>query len=233
LWSVGANGGAHRRDEKYGGGPNPEDEAKESESLKDATQKLIVASVLIATMAFSAAFAIPGGYRTDKDAGTPTLAAGYIFRAFIMATALAFICSLLATSGFVVAGIPMVTLGTRRTYLSRSGVFFTSSLTCISITFALGVYMVLVPVARTTAIAICTITPAILVGREIGFLYNTAILVQPLFVRRGIFLGMLLLLRRSSFKMARILWPLIVIFGWAALAGLTRNQVVWLRTLGL
>jgi hypothetical protein len=223
LSSVGANHGALRRDkteEKYSCRTNPEDEDRESQRLKDATQTF-VASVLIATMAFTATFAIPGGYRADDrtNGGTPTLAGGYIFDAFIMATALAFICSLLATTGFMLAGIPIINLTNRKIYLVTSDFFFSWSVTCISIVFALGVYMVLAPVARSTAVIICVITPAILViGKDMGYLFKMATLARPLCVRKGLFLGMLHLLDGIIFKMAFALWPFVVIFGWGGLA---------------
>jgi hypothetical protein len=135
MWAVWANHGALRWDkneEKYTRRPKPEDEDKESQRVKDTTQTYIVASVLIATMAFSAILAIPGGYRADDhtNGGTPTLAGGLVFDAFIMATTLAFICSLLATTGFMVAGNPMLNLNTRSNYLSRCDFLFGSSVTC-------------------------------------------------------------------------------------------------------
>ncbi|KAE8769156.1 protein ACCELERATED CELL DEATH 6-like [Hordeum vulgare] len=93
LRSVGANYGAIRWDkaeEPFSRPPKPEEEDKESRRLKDATQTSVVASVLIATVAFSAAFAIPGGYRSDDhiNGGTPTYAGSYVFDAFMMATTL-------------------------------------------------------------------------------------------------------------------------------------------------
>ncbi|XBH81806.1 hypothetical protein VPH35_107305 [Triticum aestivum] len=59
-------------------------EIDEMEKLKDATQSLCIGSVLIATVTFGAAFAMPGGYRADDhtNGGTPTLAGRYGFDAF-------------------------------------------------------------------------------------------------------------------------------------------------------
>jgi hypothetical protein len=44
--------------------------------IKDSTHALGIGSVLIATVAFGANFALPGGYRADDhpNGGTPTLA---------------------------------------------------------------------------------------------------------------------------------------------------------------
>uniref|UniRef100_A0ACD5XYY5 Uncharacterized protein n=1 Tax=Avena sativa TaxID=4498 RepID=A0ACD5XYY5_AVESA len=223
LSSVGANRGTLRWEktqEEYIRGTNPEDEPKESERLKDAAQALIVASVLIATMAFGITFAIPGGYRADDHAngGTPTLAGRYMFDTFMMATTLAFICSSLATVGFIFAGIPMVNLITRRIYFAMSAFSMTSSVTCLSIAFALGVYMVLAPVARYTAVAICFITPLVLVGKDIESLLKTVFLARPLMIRKGRFQGMIQLLRWNMDTMVVTLWPLVVIFGWGGLA---------------
>lgn len=169
LWSVGANQGALRWDkieEMYRQRINPDHEEKESERLKDATQTLIIVSVLISTVAFSATFALPGGFIADDhtNGGTPTLAGSYVFDAFIMATTLAFICSALATGGFAVAAVPMVNLKARTKNFLLSALVLWSSVTCMSIAFALGVYMALAPVTRITAVSVCVITPTIMLS---------------------------------------------------------------------
>uniref|UniRef100_A0ACD5XRI5 Uncharacterized protein n=1 Tax=Avena sativa TaxID=4498 RepID=A0ACD5XRI5_AVESA len=90
--------------------PRSLDNDKESEKIKDSTQTLGIGAVLIATVAFGATFALPGGYRADDhpDGGTPTLAGRYAFDAFIMATTLAFVCASLATTGLMFSGMAMV-----------------------------------------------------------------------------------------------------------------------------
>ncbi|KAM0836496.1 hypothetical protein ACQ4PT_062306 [Festuca glaucescens] len=220
LQSVRANQGTHRWDkneEKYGRRLNDEEQETESERLKDATQRYIVASVLIANMAFGATFGIPGGYKADG--GTPTLAGGYFFDAFIVATALAFICSLLATTGFMLAGIPMVGLRTRKLYIISAETSFSNSVTCMSIAFALGVYIVLAPVSRGTAIAVCAVTPVAVVGRDIWrVILEWGVLVRPLMTRKGPFRGMLQLVRWSVWSIFVALWPFAVTFGWPGLA---------------
>ncbi|XP_047052010.1 ankyrin repeat-containing protein At2g01680-like [Lolium rigidum] len=160
LKDFGASQGSRRWDkneEKYSRRPMSEDKHKESEKLKDTAQNYIVPSVLIATMAFTAAFAIPGGYRADDhtNGGTPILAGRYIFDAFIMATTLAFICSTLATVGYMFAGHPVVNLSTRTKYIVMSSPLMLSAVTCLAIAFALAVYMVLAPIAPNTAIVVC------------------------------------------------------------------------------
>uniref|UniRef100_A0ACD5YCU8 Uncharacterized protein n=1 Tax=Avena sativa TaxID=4498 RepID=A0ACD5YCU8_AVESA len=223
LRSVRANHGALRWDkiqEKYFPIGQPQDnDDKESEKLKDTSQTLVVATALIATMAFTATFALPGGYRADDhtNGGTPTLAGRYIFDTFIMAATLAFICSILATTGFMLGAISMVNLITRRVYTFTAVILMSSSVTCLSIAFALGVYMVLAPVAPSTAVVVCVITPAILVGKGMGFLWKMVILATPLCNRKGLFLGMAELLVWCIYQMIA-LWPFVVIFGWGGLA---------------
>jgi hypothetical protein len=228
LRSVGAKHGAVRWDkavETYNQ-VRPKDEDAESQRLKDGAQTLIVTSVLIATVAFSETFALPGGYRADDhtNGGTPTRAGSYVFDAFIMATTLAFICSTLATIGSAFAATPMVNLITRNAQYMASVLFMSSSITCMSIAFALGVYMVLAPVAPSTAIAVCVITPAVLLGTNMDPIKKLVILARPLCIRKGRYLGMIQLLRMYMLIAVSALWPFIVSFGWAALARILRQR---------
>ncbi|XP_022680042.1 ankyrin repeat-containing protein At5g02620 [Setaria italica] len=95
--------------------------------------------VLIATVAFGATFALPGGYKADDhtNGGTPTLAGRYAFDAFIMANTIAFICSSIATVGFMFSGTSMVDLKTRKVYLGTAVFFMDSSVTSLAAAFAL------------------------------------------------------------------------------------------------
>jgi hypothetical protein len=87
-------------EEKYRRHLNQKEKKKQSNLIKDATRMYIIGAVLIATVAFGATFAIPGGYKEDDhlNGGTPTLAGRYIFDAFMMANTLAFVCSTAATT---------------------------------------------------------------------------------------------------------------------------------------
>jgi hypothetical protein len=76
---------------------------EESKKYTEATQVMSIVTVLIATVTFASAFTLPGGYRAD---GRPALAGSYAFDAFILADALAFICSISATGTLVYAGLP-------------------------------------------------------------------------------------------------------------------------------
>ena len=84
---------------------------KVSQKLTDATQVMGIVSVLVATVTFASAFTLPGGYQTAG--GTPLLAGSYAFNAFVLADALAFVCSISATYILLYAGEPFLGLGYR------------------------------------------------------------------------------------------------------------------------
>ncbi|CAN6205579.1 unnamed protein product [Urochloa humidicola] len=72
----------------------------------DLTKTGTIAAVLIATVAFAAAFTVPGGFVADDHpgAGTAILARRFAFRAFVVSDTMAFLCSILATCFFVYGG---------------------------------------------------------------------------------------------------------------------------------
>ncbi len=78
------------------------DEEVEGKKLTESTQTIGVGSVLIATVAFAAAFAPPGDYGDD---GAPRLANRYAFDVFIIANTLAFICAGLSVISLTYAGV--------------------------------------------------------------------------------------------------------------------------------
>ncbi|KAF8700718.1 hypothetical protein HU200_034069 [Digitaria exilis] len=122
-----------------------------------------VVSVLVATVTFASAFTLPGGYYqngTDSSngvAGAPLLAGSYAFDAFILSDTLAFICSCMATFSLVFAGVPAMDIPVRCRYFEISALLLRSSGRSLVVAFALGLYLVLAPVAHTTAAAICVI----------------------------------------------------------------------------
>ncbi|CAL5029022.1 unnamed protein product [Urochloa decumbens] len=99
-------------------------------------------------------FTLPGNYRGD---GTPVLAGSYAFDAFILADTLAFICSSLATGTLVYAGLPAMDISIRHRYLNISASLLQSATRSFVAAFALALYLVLAPLDRTTAVAICVI----------------------------------------------------------------------------
>ncbi|TVU19906.1 hypothetical protein EJB05_36088, partial [Eragrostis curvula] len=223
LSRAGESHGVRRWDqfeEQYVLQPRREDEDKESEKLNNSTQTLGISSVLIATVTFGAAFALPGGYVADDHAngGTPTLAGRYSFEAFVMANALAFICSSLGTVGLMYSGITTVDLPIRQRHFLRSLFFVSSSLTSLVAAFALGTYTVLAQVAHKTAVAVCVIIPVVVIYRSFGRFQKMYELAGPLYVRAGI-RPLLKLMKDVLTRMLRLYWPFIVIFGWAACAG--------------
>ncbi|CAN6245124.1 unnamed protein product [Urochloa humidicola] len=230
LTRVGAKHSSCRGD-KLTGKQNSGDEAEqataveldkqESAKLTDASRTLAVGSVLIATMTFSATFArLPGGYKADP-AGTPTLAGSWYFDAFVVASALAFILSSTATVGLMYSGIAMVELPIRRKHFLVSLFLVSSSVTCLTIAFALGVYMVLAPVARSTAIAICAISPLLLIYRNEESLQKLFAVSGPLYERMGFWVCLRWAGGNILLRMLKKLWPFVVIFG---MAGHLRNQ---------
>ncbi|KAI5004851.1 hypothetical protein ZWY2020_032094 [Hordeum vulgare] len=212
--------------EKYSQPMKPEDNIKEAERVKDASQLLGIGSVLIATVAFGATFAVPGGYKADDhtNGGTPTLSGRYTFDAFMIATALAFICSSIATTGLMFSGISMVNLRSRQINLATSEFFMGGSLTCLSTAFALGVYIMLAPVSHATAIAICVFSPLVVLCRHCEYLVKWAILARPLCIRLKPITALTELVGMIFSQMQRALWPFILIFGLAAIARKLRDQ---------
>ncbi|TVU49812.1 hypothetical protein EJB05_01149, partial [Eragrostis curvula] len=193
---------------------------QEVEKLKDSTQTLCIGSVLIATMAFGATFALPGGYRADDhtNEGTPTLAGRYSFDAFMIANALAFICSSVATIGLMFSGLPMVDLKSRGGYFMASSYLVSTSVTSLTAAFDLGVYMVLAPVAHKTAVAISVMSPFVVICTRMEMYLKWAELVRPLCRRIGLTMVLMTIPNAITAGLLLSCWPILVIFGWPAIA---------------
>ncbi|RLM54593.1 hypothetical protein C2845_PM10G01160 [Panicum miliaceum] len=128
----------------------------ESEKHTQATQVMSIVAVLIATVTFASPFTMPGGYRAE---GTPVLAGtgGYAFDAFILADTLAFICSCLATFSLVYAGVPAMDLSIRNYYFNLSALLLQNAGRSFVAAFGLCLYLVLAPVDRMVAAAVCVV----------------------------------------------------------------------------
>ncbi|CAL5048339.1 unnamed protein product [Urochloa decumbens] len=155
------------------------DYTEESRKMTDSTQYLGISSVLIVTITFAAAFAPPGGYiQDDHPAGAATLAGSYAFDAFVISNTMAYICSSLATFGLMYSGMTAIDFGIRAWYFTGSLILLRSSVRSLGAAFALGIYVALAPVARTTAVKVC-VTPYLLpvpnVGNSIILAYASAI----------------------------------------------------------
>ncbi|CAM0870691.1 unnamed protein product [Alopecurus aequalis] len=222
LTMVGAPSGTSRQDqfEENYDRLTPEEEDKECENIKDTTQNLSIGSVLIATVTFGATFALPGGYKADDhtNGGSPTLAGRYVFEAFMMANTLAFLCSSTATVGFMFSGTPMVNTRSRKFHLLSSLYFIAASVTSLTAAFALGVYMVLAPVAYKTAVAICVLSPFVLLWKNVDYWKRWLLLVGPLRARKGLWWTLQVFAPVMAWSILSELWPLMIIFSWAAFA---------------
>uniref|UniRef100_K3Z441 PGG domain-containing protein n=1 Tax=Setaria italica TaxID=4555 RepID=K3Z441_SETIT len=208
-------------EQKYRRPLNQKEKKKQSNLIKDTTQMFIVVAILIATVAFGATFAIPGGYKADDhlNGGTPTLAGRYIFDAYMMANTLAFVCSTVATLALVISGSTMVDLGTRQWNLNAAVFMLSSSVTSMTVAFALAAYMVLAPVARSTAIAIFMISPLPVLYRNVEKIFKWGFLARARLVRMGPIPTILNFFAVVVIQMILMdLWPLIATFAWAAFA---------------
>lgn len=133
-----------------------------SAHLTSAAQMLGVVSVLVAAVTFASAFTLPGGYYQAAGpnggiAGTPLLAGSYAFDVFILSDTLAFICSCMATFSLIFVGVPAIDISVRCWYFELSALLLRSSGRSLVVAFALGLYLVLAPVAHATAITVCVI----------------------------------------------------------------------------
>jgi hypothetical protein len=207
-------------EEKFRRPLNQKEKKKQSDLIKDTTQMFIVGAVLIATVAFGATFAIPGGYKADDhlNGGTPTLAGSYIFDAFMMANTLAFSCSAVGTLALVLSGTTMVDMGFRQFNLAAAVFLMSSAVTSMSLAFALAVFMVLAPVTRSTAIAIFMISPLPVLYRNVELIFKWGLLLRARFVRRGVIAVVNSFISMVIGLILMDLWPVVVTFAWAGFA---------------
>uniref|UniRef100_J3N6N3 PGG domain-containing protein n=2 Tax=Oryza brachyantha TaxID=4533 RepID=J3N6N3_ORYBR len=174
LWSLvvaKASGGNIRRDHFQQQYVPKLDESTESKKMTESAQILGIGSVLVATVAFAAAFSPPGGYAAGDGngslaPGTPALAGRYAFDAFMYAVAVAFTCSMLATFSLIYAGAAAVDWTIRHIYFKHSLSWMRKSTRSLLVAFALGVYLVLAPASRATAIGVCVFTAGTLLFRN-------------------------------------------------------------------
>ncbi|KAK1679991.1 hypothetical protein QYE76_040839 [Lolium multiflorum] len=116
----------------------------------DMTKSGTIASVLIATVAFAAAFTVPGGFVADDHAhaGTAVLARRFAFRAFVVSDTVAFVCSIVATCFHIYGSAREIPHGHRLWYnLLASGLVPVGSQFMIA-AFAFGFHLVLGSVNR-------------------------------------------------------------------------------------
>ncbi|KAJ1689393.1 hypothetical protein LUZ63_013548 [Rhynchospora breviuscula] len=110
-------------------------------------------SVLITTVAFTAAFAIPGGYNADN--GAPVLGKRFVFKAFILANTLAFVHAF--QSLFIIISTALLDTQFEDIDLDFATFKFYSAANCMMIAFGLGSYVILAPVSLPIAIIILVV----------------------------------------------------------------------------
>jgi hypothetical protein len=98
----------------------------------------------------------------------------------------------------------------RKMHFFPSLIAMLSAVTCMTISFALAMYMVLAPVARNTAIAVCVIAPTVLLAPNMMEFFRYYFLLAEY---------------KKKLKMVVLaLLPFVVIFGWAALARILHHH---------
>nr|TKW35106.1 hypothetical protein SEVIR_2G349600v2 [Setaria viridis] len=119
--------------------------AEEETSHEDYIKSFTIGSVLIATVAFAAAFTVPGGLVADDhpSAGTAILARRFAFRAFVVADTMAFVCSVAATSFLIVGGVREIPRNRRRQYNRAAPLFVFMGAVSMIAAFAFGLDLVL------------------------------------------------------------------------------------------
>lgn len=138
-------------------------ETKETPSEQNDMKKNgTIASVLIATVAFAAAFTLPGGLVADDHPhpGTATLARRFAFRAFVLSDTMAFVTSIIATCFLIYAGAIEIPAGHRRWYgLIASGLVPLGAQFMIA-AFAFGFHLMLGPANRGLVIFVYLVSSA-------------------------------------------------------------------------
>ncbi|KAJ4771775.1 Ankyrin repeat protein family-like protein [Rhynchospora pubera] len=131
------------------------------ENKLERTQVIGLGSVLITTVAFAAAFTVPGGVNADN--GAPVLGKRFMFRAFIVANTLAFIQAYMSLFAVIYSTLT----DPEDIELQYAYHKFLSAASCMVIAFGIGSYLMFVPV--TLPIAIIVLVVSLLVGSPTVF----------------------------------------------------------------
>ena len=114
------------------------------ENYKDTRASHLVVAALIATVAFAAAFTIPGGYRSEN--GTAILRRNKAFQLFMVADSIAMVFSLSAVFSHFLMSLRIETTKDFNEGLFVASVRFTLySMVAMVIAFVTGTYAMLVP----------------------------------------------------------------------------------------
>lgn len=134
-------------------------EATEDEPSNEDGKTETIGSVLIATVAFAAAFTVPGGFIADDhpNAGTAILAKKFAFRAFVVSDTMAFACSIVATSFLIYGGRETIPRNHRSRYnVVASGLVPLASQFLIA-AFAFAFHLVLGHINRGLIVFVYTV----------------------------------------------------------------------------
>jgi hypothetical protein len=133
-------------------------EEKTSNEEDNLSKTGTIGSVLIATVAFAAAFTVPGGFVAGDlpSAGTAILAKRSAFRAFAVSDTLAFVCS--ATTCFLIfSGTREVPRNQRSRYKGLASVLLPMAALLTVTTFAFGFHLVLGDANRGLIVLVYTV----------------------------------------------------------------------------
>ncbi|CAL5009553.1 unnamed protein product [Urochloa decumbens] len=120
-------------------------EDKTSNEEDNLSKTGTIGSVLIATMAFTAAITVPGGFVSDDNpsAGSAILARRFAFRAFAVSDTLAFVCSATTTCFLILGGTREVPRNQRSQYKALASGLLPLAALLIVAAFAFGFHLVL------------------------------------------------------------------------------------------
>ena len=157
-------------------------------------------------MAFTAAFALPGGFKSDD--GTPTLGRSY---AFIIADTGGLLCACASTMILMYSGVPIFNIRVRMSLIANAVFFLSSSAKCLGAAFAFGLYAALAPVAHTTAAVAFILTTGVTLFDFFWFIFLLAVGELAMRNRLGDSRTALRMARYIGFVSLLTLWPYLVI----------------------
>ncbi|RCV17057.1 LOW QUALITY PROTEIN: hypothetical protein SETIT_3G188600v2 [Setaria italica] len=218
-----------RRDQIEEYNPHQINEEEESRKIKEFPQIVGIGSVLVATAMFTAAITMPGGDPRRRSGGggggqsrsrrpggaavlpvgTPVLSGRYAFDGFVISSALAFICSALATFSLLYCGVAAVDMQRR------------IKLMPFCAAFGFSLYLLLAPVEYRTAVVTCVIVSFALLDGLWFLLWSfkdLTVLLSRRVQRTWLKLG-------TGFvaNIVYMFWPYLIIFGYVFVDFLKRR----------
>lgn len=194
-----------------------EDEVNQSNKLTDSTETPIILPALILAATYVTFFTVPARY---NNRGAPVPAGTYVFNAFMMANAIAFLSSAAATLRLLdSAGMAMHRI--QQQHLDISAYCAFCAVTCFCATFALGQFLILAPAAHMAATATCALVFLVFLVSWFGYTQPRGGFIgfaRALRARLGSGKAFLICARIVLWPMLAVCWPFVVIFGSAALS---------------